>query len=115
MEKRREQLKRQKKKKDKKSKEESNEIELVRPDFSDPEAIVQRLALAKKMLRKKKREFIIDSTLNPAHQYACDWEDKELNLPEWFVQDEKKHWFKTPPVTKEEVEAERRRLMQLKS
>ena len=40
MEKRRGQLKRQKKKKDKKSKEESNEIELVRPDFSDPEAIV---------------------------------------------------------------------------
>lgn len=69
MEKRRESLKRAKKKSEKKSKDDdgNNEIEFVRPDFSDPDGIVSRLALAKKMLRKKKREFIIDSTLTPAH------------------------------------------------
>lgn len=103
MEKRRESLKRVKRKKEKKEQDDGSKIELVRADFSDPEGILSRLALGKKMLRKKKREHIIDSTLDSAHQYACDWEDKELNLPEWFVEDEKKHWFKSAPVTKEEV------------
>ena len=112
MEKRRDSLKRVKKKQEKKQKEDdtNTEIEFVKPDFSDPDGIATRLALAKKMLRKKKREYIIDSTLTSAHTYACDWEDSELNLPEWFIEDERKHWFKTPPVTKEEVEVERARL-----
>ncbi|KAI3982658.1 hypothetical protein MKX01_021415, partial [Papaver californicum] len=56
------------------------------------------LATAKKMLRKKQREMLLDDAYN---RYTFDDE----NLPTWFLDEEKKHRQKTRPVTKEEIAA----------
>lgn len=63
------------------------------------------MALAKKMQRKRAREDIIDSTYS---RYAFEDQD---NLPTWFIEDEKRHSFKHLPITKEEFNAEKERLM----
>ena len=68
------------------------------------ESLAETLAIAKKMLRKRNQEDIIESTYS---RYAT--EDQE-DLPDWFVEDEKKHNFKHLPVTKEQVAVERERL-----
>jgi AdoMet-dependent rRNA methyltransferase SPB1 len=47
-------------------------------DF-DPEDLATNMVLAKKMLRKRNRDAIMDSTYS---KYAIDSEDE--NLPEWF-------------------------------
>ncbi len=51
----------------------------------DIEDLAANLALAKKMLRKKDREAIIESSYS---RYALEEEDFE-NLPNWFLEDEK--------------------------
>jgi len=56
------------------------------------------LAYAKKMLKKKSREGILDDAYN---RYTFNDDD----LPRWFAEDEKKHNKPEKPVTKEEVEA----------
>jgi AdoMet-dependent rRNA methyltransferase SPB1 len=56
------------------------------------------LAYAKKMLRKKQREQILDDAYN---KYMFDDE----GLPTWFVEDEKRHRQPMKPVTREEVTA----------
>lgn len=56
------------------------------------------LAYAKKMMRKKQRETILDDAYN---KYMFDDE----GLPKWFVDEEKKHRHVQKPVTKEEVNA----------
>jgi len=71
----------------------------------DPDDLATNLVLAKKMLRKRNRESIIDSTYN---KYAYNSEDEEL--PDWFKDDERKHCFSILPITKEEVEEEKRRI-----
>lgn len=58
------------------------------------------LAYAKKMLRKKQREQILDDAYN---KYMFDDE----GLPNWFVEDEKRHRQPMKPVTREEVAAMR--------
>ncbi|OAY63316.1 AdoMet-dependent rRNA methyltransferase spb1 [Ananas comosus] len=58
------------------------------------------LAYAKKMLRKKQREQILDDAYN---KYMFDDE----GLPKWFAEEEKKHCQSIKPVTKEEVAAMR--------
>lgn len=58
------------------------------------------LAYAKKMLRKKQREQILDDAYNK-HMF-----DDE-GLPNWFVEDEKRHRQPMKPVTREEVAAMR--------
>jgi AdoMet-dependent rRNA methyltransferase SPB1 len=58
------------------------------------------LAYAKKMLRKKQREQILDDAYNK-HMF-----DDE-GLPHWFVEDENRHNQPNKPVTREEVAAER--------
>eukprot|EP00252_Welwitschia_mirabilis_P024648 TRINITY_DN7374_c0_g1_i1.p1 TRINITY_DN7374_c0_g1~~TRINITY_DN7374_c0_g1_i1.p1 ORF type:complete len:865 (-),score=208.62 TRINITY_DN7374_c0_g1_i1:464-2989(-) len=64
----------------------------------DTDTKAEILAFAKKMLRKKQREDIIDAAYN---RYTFDDE----HLPEWFEEDEKKHNQPQKPITKEEVEA----------
>ncbi|XP_010438837.1 PREDICTED: putative rRNA methyltransferase [Camelina sativa] len=56
------------------------------------------LACAKKMLRKKQREEMLDDAYN---KYM--FEDE--GLPKWFLDDEKQHRQPMKPVTKEEVNA----------
>ena len=46
----------------------------------DPDNLATNLVLAKKMLRKRNRESIIDSTYN---KYAYNSEDEEL--PDWYI------------------------------
>ncbi|KAF8726721.1 hypothetical protein HU200_019191 [Digitaria exilis] len=58
------------------------------------------LAYAKKMLRKKQREQILDDAYN---KYMFDDE----GLPNWFVEDEKRHRQPMKPITREEVAAMR--------
>lgn len=57
------------------------------------------LACAKKMLRKKQREQILDDAYN---KYM--FHDDSL-LPKWFLDEERKHRQPIKPVTKEEVAA----------
>lgn len=56
------------------------------------------LACAKKMLRKKQREEMLDDAYN---KYMF----QDESLPKWFVDDEKQHRQPMKPITKEEVNA----------
>lgn len=64
----------------------------------DTDSKAEILAYAKKMLRKKQREDILDASYN---RYTFD----DKGLPEWFVSDEKQHSQPQKPITKEEIEA----------
>ncbi|KAL6620708.1 hypothetical protein ACP70R_035847 [Stipagrostis hirtigluma subsp. patula] len=64
----------------------------------DDHSKAEVLAYAKKMLRKKQREQILDDAYN---RYTFDDE----GLPTWFVEDEKRHRQPMKPVTREEVAA----------
>lgn len=64
----------------------------------DIDAKAEILACAKKMLRKKQREEILDDAYN---KYMFDDE----GLPEWFLDEERKHRQPIKPVTKEEIAA----------
>uniref|UniRef100_A0A0E0A2X5 Putative rRNA methyltransferase n=1 Tax=Oryza glumipatula TaxID=40148 RepID=A0A0E0A2X5_9ORYZ len=66
----------------------------------DDDTKAEVLAYAKKMLRKKQREQILDDAYN---KYMFDDE----GLPKWFAEDEKRHNQPMKPVTKEEVAAMR--------
>ncbi|KAJ0489815.1 putative 27S pre-rRNA (guanosine(2922)-2'-O)-methyltransferase [Helianthus annuus] len=57
------------------------------------------LACAKKMLRKKQREQMLDDAYN---KYM--FHDDE-GLPKWFIDEERKHMQPMKPITKEEVNA----------
>ncbi|XP_058088799.1 adoMet-dependent rRNA methyltransferase spb1 [Magnolia sinica] len=64
----------------------------------DDDAKAEILAYAKKMLRKKQREHILDDAYN---KYMFDDE----GLPTWFIEEEKRHRQPIKPVTKEEMAA----------
>ncbi|GAB2252788.1 hypothetical protein Droror1_Dr00005635 [Drosera rotundifolia] len=64
----------------------------------DDDTKAEILAYAKKMLRKKQRDQIIDDGYN---KYVFD----DLGLPKWFIEEEKKHRQPVKPVTKEEIAA----------
>ncbi|XP_071717715.1 adoMet-dependent rRNA methyltransferase spb1 [Rutidosis leptorrhynchoides] len=65
----------------------------------DVETKAEILACAKKMLRKKQREQMLDDAYN---KYM--FHDDE-GLPKWFLDEEKKHRQIIKPITKEEVNA----------
>lgn len=69
--------------------------------------IAETRAIAKVMLRKKARNNMINNSYN---RYA--FHDDMDNLPDWFLEDEKKHYFANLPITKEEVMAEKLALME---
>ncbi|KAF9610258.1 hypothetical protein IFM89_021582 [Coptis chinensis] len=64
----------------------------------DDDTKAEILAYAKKMLRKKQREQILDDAYN---KYMFDDE----GLPTWFLEEEKRHRQPIKPVTKEEIAA----------
>ncbi|XP_061359607.1 uncharacterized protein LOC133303671 isoform X2 [Gastrolobium bilobum] len=64
----------------------------------DVETKAEILAYAKKMMRKKQREHILDDAYN---KYMFDDE----GLPKWFLDEEKRHRQPIKPVTKEEIDA----------
>ncbi|XP_065024809.1 uncharacterized protein LOC135649850 [Musa acuminata AAA Group] len=66
----------------------------------DDDSKAEILAYAKKMLRKKQREQILDDAYN---KYMFDDE----GLPKWFADEEKQHCQPTKPITREEVAAMR--------
>jgi len=66
---------------------------------SDSDAQAERLALGTVMLRKRKRNEVIESAYN---RYAFN--DAEL-LPDWFHDEESMHNVASLPITKEMVEA----------
>ncbi|CAL5212386.1 unnamed protein product [Lathyrus oleraceus] len=64
----------------------------------DVETKAEILALASKMLRKRKREQILDDAYNK-HMFHDE------GLPKWFIDEERKHRQPEKPITKEEVAA----------
>ncbi|XP_050231903.1 uncharacterized protein LOC126680766 [Mercurialis annua] len=67
-------------------------------DEEDVESKAEVLAYAKKMLRKKQREHMLDDAYN---RYMFDDE----GLPGWFLEEERRHRQAMKPVTKEEIAA----------
>lgn len=67
-------------------------------DDNDVDTKAEILACAKKMLRKKQREQMLDDAYN---KYMFDDE----GLPRWFLDEEKTHRQPIKPVTKEEIAA----------
>lgn len=60
--------------------------------------IAETRILAKKMLRKKARTELLDSTYN---RYS--FHEDPNTLPSWFVEDEGKHYYRRYNPTKEEI------------
>jgi len=67
----------------------------------DIDSLAETLAVAKKMLRNRPREEIIENSYR-----GFTFEDHD-DLPKWFTDDEKRHNFKKPPVTREEFQQEK--------
>jgi len=73
----------------------------------DSDDIAETRALAKKMLRKKFRTETIEASYS---RYAV--EDDEKILPSWFSEDEARHNVPNINLSQEEVDEEKRQLME---
>lgn len=71
-------------------------------DSDDSQDIAEIRVLAKKMLRKKDRDTIIEDSYN---RYAFN--DDTAKLPSWFQEDEARAWRPNVNLTKEEVQVEK--------
>jgi AdoMet-dependent rRNA methyltransferase SPB1 len=71
----------------------------------DSDDMAETRALAKLMLRKKARTEILDGTYN---RYAT-FDDPSV-LPQWFIEDERKHFRANIPITKEMIAEEKKAL-----
>ena len=72
--------------------------------------LAEMLALSRKMLRKKNRREIVDSAYN-----RYNFPEEPSQLPSWFYEDEKRHSGGVPQVSKEEIAAEKERLMLMRN
>ncbi len=70
-------------------------------DNYDSDDIAETVAIAKKMMRKKDRREILESSYN---RYCFAPDD---NAPDWFREDEYLHYRANIPVTKEEIQAQK--------
>jgi len=74
-------------------------------DGMDSDEVAETRALAKRMLRKKERESIIDGSYN---RYSNM--DPIEALPDWFLEDESRHYRPNIPITKEDYLEEKKAL-----
>ncbi|PNW75509.1 hypothetical protein CHLRE_12g529500v5 [Chlamydomonas reinhardtii] len=72
-------------------------------DMLDDQGKAEVLALAKRMLRRKEKESIVDAAYN---RFAFH----DTGLPRWFAEDERRFMRPIPQVTKADIEAEKERL-----
>mmetsp|Transcript_24312 Transcript_24312/g.67595 ORF Transcript_24312/g.67595 Transcript_24312/m.67595 type:complete len:859 (-) Transcript_24312:91-2667(-) len=72
-------------------------------DYLSDDAKAEILAIAKKMLRRKAKDGIVEAAYN---RYAFH----DDRLPHWFEADEVQHMRPAPILTKDELEAEKQRL-----
>jgi len=61
------------------------------------------------MFRKKTRETIIENS------FSRNAATEDVGLPQWFRDDEEKHRYKIEPITKEEFQAEKDKLLAINS
>jgi len=73
----------------------------------DSDEVAETRALAKRMLRKKERESIIDGSYN---RYSNM--DPIEALPDWFLEDESRHYRPNIPITKEDYLEEKKALQE---
>ena len=93
-------------KKRQRANEDIEEISLSeKEDEYDSDEKAEIRAIAKKLLRKKEREQIINSTYS---KWSMEGLDK---APSWFVDEEKKYNMPIKPVSREEIMAEKQELM----
>lgn len=77
-------------------------------DFSDDsDARAEILAIGTQMIRKDRRQKLIDDSFN-RYSYG-----DEKDLPEWFIQNELAHNKKILPITKDEVDMFKAELMRI--
>ena len=93
-------------KKTKREKDQSSSSEIEDDGYNSDEKAEIR-AIAKKMLRKKERLKILNSSYN---RYAFEDDGK---VPKWFLEDENKHNKPQKPVTKAEILAEKEYLRKI--
>lgn len=103
----RELRKKNKQTKSKKSKKNDTEFEEIPLAMTDPDIRARTLALATKMLDKRSRRDILESSINKFMHNDDD------DLPDWFVKDEQRNCKVMMPITAAEVEAERQRFAEL--
>ncbi|KXZ53085.1 hypothetical protein GPECTOR_8g77 [Gonium pectorale] len=72
-------------------------------DMLDDQGKAEVLALAKRMLRRKEKESIVDAAYN---RFAFH----DTGLPRWFLEDERRFMRPIPPITKAEIDEEKQRL-----
>ena len=92
--------------------EDHNKIEIVpalRYEDYDVDSLAEVRALARKMLRKKDREDIMEDSYN---RYTRPVDE---DAPDWFREDEQRHSYKILPITKEEYAAEKQKLLEFKN
>lgn len=84
-------------------------VPALRYDDYDVDSLAQMRVLAGKMLRKKDREEMIEDSYN---RYSRPVDE---DAPDWFLDYENKHNYKILPITKEEFQAEKARLLAIKN
>eukprot|EP01064_Diplonema_japonicum_P019381 TRINITY_DN2808_c3_g1_i1.p1 TRINITY_DN2808_c3_g1~~TRINITY_DN2808_c3_g1_i1.p1 ORF type:complete len:769 (+),score=283.24 TRINITY_DN2808_c3_g1_i1:64-2370(+) len=92
----------------KKKKRAPSGFEEIPTEMRDPEVRARTLAIAQQMLegKRRKREILEDGI----HRYC---HGSSEGLPQWFVDDEKRHHVRPLPVTKDEVEAHKARFKEI--
>ena len=85
----------------KKTKTTDSEIALL-----DKDKRAETLALATKMLNPKYRESLLEDSIN-RHLRG------EEDLPDWFLEDERRHSFQNKPITKQEIDFQKQRFMEI--
>ncbi|KNH09498.1 rRNA methyltransferase Spb1 [Perkinsela sp. CCAP 1560/4] len=72
----------------------------------EPQARAEILAMASEMLTPAHRESILEDAIN-RHTRG------EEDLPEWFLQDEKKHYFRRKPISKAAIDYQKQRFEEI--